>query len=124
MSDAGTLLGPLTTVWTAPTSCSTFFPQCSTCGGGWFAQRCVSIDGDETAHAADDPSCWPPRTTEVEDHTWPLGGWGFYSPGLECPAGYTSACQAVSGGKSDWSIQFTLRPHETAVGCCPEYDNS
>lgn len=81
----------------------------------------MSTDGDPTAHIEDDPSCWPPRTTGVPDQTWPVGGWGFYSPGLECPAGYTSACQAVHGGKSDWEIQFTLRPQETAVGCCPEY---
>ncbi|KAH6641280.1 hypothetical protein F5144DRAFT_563049 [Chaetomium tenue] len=47
-------------------------------------------------------------------------GWGFYSPGLACPTGYTAACTAEYGKRSDWEVEFTLIPGETAVGCCPE----
>ncbi|KAM3501722.1 hypothetical protein MY10362_005339 [Beauveria mimosiformis] len=46
-------------------------------------------------------------------------GWGFYSPGLVCPDGYTTACTAIFGQRADWSTQFPLVAGETAVGCCP-----
>lgn len=120
-TNMGTLLGPLTTAWEPPSGCTAFVPQCSTCGVGWFGQTCVTDSGDTTAHAEDDPECWPPRSEGVRDHTWPLQGWGYYSPGLECPVGYSTACYATYGGSSDWDIQFALRPSETAVGCCPTY---
>lgn len=51
----------------------------------------------------------------------------FFSPGLVCPAGFTTACAIVK--QTDvplppgdpvgvWSL---LRPGETAVGCCPRF---
>lgn len=54
----------------------------------------------------------------------PFRGWGFYSPGLVCPHGYTSACTATAGGDAQWPVQFEMLEGETAVGCCPTYVNS
>ncbi|CAM1508923.1 Fc.00g026620.m01.CDS01 [Cosmosporella sp. VM-42] len=123
MAVPGPLLGPLTEKWSQPASCSIYFPRCTTCDYGWYAQRCTSVFGESTGqwgHFEDDPDCWPPRSQGVQDRSRPLDGWGYYSPGLECPVGYTTGCSATYKGEQDWAIQFALRPGETAVGCCPE----
>ncbi|PTB69063.1 hypothetical protein BBK36DRAFT_1192995 [Trichoderma citrinoviride] len=112
----GTLLGPLTTTWTAPASCSIYMPPCSTCDQGFRAQSCNAVSGGQVR---DNTACWPPVTKGVASPSWPFVGWGFYSPGLACPAGYTTACTAVYGQRPEWDTQFTLVSSETAVGCCP-----
>lgn len=69
-------------------------------------------------------TCWPPTSKGAPTPIVSPGGWegyGFYSPGLVCPAGYTSACTATEGGHSDWDVQFSMTQGETAVGCCPRY---
>lgn len=77
----------------------------------------------------EDTQCWPTPTSTLPPNQ-PIAS-GFYSPGLECPAGYTSACTAVSQTSGDvafpiatpapfgGNFQFALDPGETAVGCCP-----
>jgi len=114
---AGTNLGPLTTQWSMPASCSVYVPPCSTCGQGFAGQHCVDSGGGQ---AQDTAGCWPPRVSGVQDAQWPMLGWGFYSPGIACPTGYTAACTAVYGKVAGWQIEFNLRAGETAVGCCPE----
>ncbi len=114
---AGTWLGPLTTTWSMPDSCTAFLVNCPTCDGGFRGQQCVVHSG--TGRAEDHTSCWPPARTQAGTPQYPFVGWGFYSPGLACPTGYTSACTAVYGGRADWEIEFTLNAGETAVGCCP-----
>ncbi|KAL2195186.1 hypothetical protein P885DRAFT_41437 [Corynascus similis CBS 632.67] len=111
---SGTLLGPLTTVWTMPDSCSVHVRLCESCHEGFRGQQCVS--GEPQDHT----TCWPPATRLSRPPTHPFVGWGFYSPGLECPSGYTTACTARYNGRPDWEIEFSLIPGETAVGCCPE----
>ncbi|PON28782.1 hypothetical protein TGAM01_v202629 [Trichoderma gamsii] len=113
---AGVLLGPLTTTWTMPQSCSIFMPGCSTCDNAYNGQSCNPTSGGQVM---DNTACWPPASSGVASPTWPFVGWGFYSPGLACPAGYTSACTAVYGQRPPWSTQFSLVPSETAIGCCP-----
>ncbi|KAL7899547.1 hypothetical protein HDV63DRAFT_315749 [Trichoderma sp. SZMC 28014] len=113
---SGTLLGPLTTTWTMPETCSVFMPSCSTCANAYNGQSCNSANGGQVM---DNTACWPPASSGVASPSWPFVGWGFYSPGLACPAGYTSACTAVYGQRPPWSTQFSLVPSETAVGCCP-----
>ncbi|KAK4233191.1 hypothetical protein C8A03DRAFT_19677 [Achaetomium macrosporum] len=115
---AGTLIGPLTTTWTMPDSCTVHVLNCATCSEGFRGQQCVMTDG--TAQASDHTTCWPPATTRVPVPQPPFVGWGFYSPGLACPAGYTTACTAQYGGRAEWDVEFTLVPGETAIGCCPE----
>ncbi|KAI9654767.1 MAG: hypothetical protein M1821_005761 [Bathelium mastoideum] len=57
-----------------------------------------------------------------------IGGWGYYSPGLACPQGFTTACSAIgsngtvttAGNQAQrFSFQYPLDPLETAAGCCP-----
>jgi hypothetical protein len=68
----------------------------------------------------DNSACWPPVTRGAGTAPRPLHGWGYYSPGLACPSGYTTACTAEHGGRSEWEVQFNLVAGETAIGCCPE----
>lgn len=114
-SEVGTLLGPLTTAWTMPPSCSVFAATCSTCTNVYQGQHCV------TGAAQDNTDCWPPANSRVASKGYPFLGWGFYSPGVACPTGYTAACTAVYGERPEWPIQFNLFPGETAIGCCPPY---
>lgn len=118
-NQAGTLLGPLTTTWEPPSSCALHFLPCPTCDDGFRGQQCAS-DGEDSGEGRpeDAVDCWPPA--QVEDPTPPFVGWGFYSPGIACPTGYTTACTAVQGELPEWDIQFALRQGETAIGCCPE----
>lgn len=118
-SHAGTLLGPLTTAWSMPDSCTNFVVNCAECTFGFRGQQCVA--GTSSTNAEDHTTCWPPAISRAGTPRHPFIGWGFYSPGLACPTGYTTACTAQHGGRAEWDIQFTLVPGETAVGCCPEY---
>ncbi|KAF2968937.1 hypothetical protein GQX73_g4627 [Xylaria multiplex] len=107
-----TNLGPLTTnTWTY--TCTEVIQQCSDCNVGWAAQTCV--DGV----VSDNQACWPPRATNVPVTSGALNAWGVYSPGIECPSGYTSIAAAIHGGSADFDFQFPLTAGETAVGCCP-----
>ena len=118
---AGTVLGPLTTVWTLPPTCTYLIPPCSTCVEFFQGQTCGTTASGDPGEPQDNADCWPPRDRNVGTAQWPFVGWGFYSPGLSCPIGYTSACTAVYGEGSEWDVEFILRPKETAVGCCPQY---
>ncbi|ETS80911.1 hypothetical protein PFICI_08440 [Pestalotiopsis fici W106-1] len=46
-------------------------------------------------------------------------GWGFYSPGIACPQGYTTAAMATAGGSTGWGLEYSLTDGETAAACCP-----
>lgn len=120
-----TILGPLTTTYTASSSCSVAVEACQGCNIAWQAQSCfASSSGSSiTDGVEDNTDCWPPRSSFVSTVAPPLDGWGFYSPGLVCPYGMTTACSATGGGSSDWAVQFGLLEQETAVGCCPRYSS-
>ncbi|KAF2246358.1 hypothetical protein BU26DRAFT_410791, partial [Trematosphaeria pertusa] len=123
-------LGPLTTTFVAPSHCSRNALACPTCTNAIRGQSC-RVNG-ATVTAEDDTGCWP-RATAYPDNGQgpgkaPLFGMGFYSPGIACPTGFTSACTAVSqtdGQSSEAAPQVTGRfqwplvAGETAVGCCP-----
>ncbi|KAI0134063.1 hypothetical protein BJ170DRAFT_183415 [Xylariales sp. AK1849] len=115
LTASSTLLGPLTTTWTPPASCTVAMAACSTCTSGWLAQKCYSSNS-----VIDEASCWPPRSAGVADKIAPLMAWGVYSPGLECPSGYATAC-SYDGSKNTGDFEFLFRPEttETAIGCCP-----
>jgi len=118
-------LGPLTTVFTPPPACTNAVGVVDggllgigLIGGGVLnvanlGQACARGKG------VDATSCWPPTSSGAPSKAAPLNGWGYYSPGVNCPAGYATACAATAGGRSDWPVQFRLNPGETAVGCCP-----
>ncbi|KAK4041293.1 hypothetical protein C8A01DRAFT_14965 [Parachaetomium inaequale] len=113
---SGTLLGPLTTAWSMPETCTIHLDGSR--NRGFRGQRCAVSSG--TARPEDNVNCWPPATNLPEIPAPPFIGWGFYSPGLACPTGYTAACTAQYGGRAGWETQFTLIPGETAIGCCPD----
>jgi hypothetical protein len=114
-----TILGPLTTTFTPPLSCTVQVQ-----GGGptnnqaWQGQSC---DGTNGRGYSDNTACWPPATVTAPSPVGTLATWGFYSPGLVCPIGMTTACYATGGGSSGWQVEFSLLAQETAVGCCPTY---
>ncbi|KAK3899024.1 hypothetical protein C8A05DRAFT_18478 [Staphylotrichum tortipilum] len=112
--EPGTLLGPMTTAWSPPAGCGVHLVTCPTCVDGYQAQQCI---GDAPQ---DNSRCWPPVASQVGPPKYPYFGWGYYSPGLACPTGYTAACTAKYGVRPEWLIQFDMVPGETAIGCCPE----
>jgi hypothetical protein len=106
-------LGPLVTPFAYPSTCTSAFLDCSTCPDAWLAQTC----GDNGVQ--DDRDCWPPLFNGDLLTSAPFNGGGFYSPGILCPVGYTSACSATGGGDTSYSFQYDLLDAETAIGCCP-----
>ncbi|KAL2128223.1 hypothetical protein VTI74DRAFT_9479 [Chaetomium olivicolor] len=101
-----------------PASCTVHVLDCATCVGGFRGQQCVIKSG--SGQPSDYTGCWPPATAGAGTPQAPFVGWGFYSPGLACPTGYTAACTAQYGDRPGWDIEFTLIPGETAIGCCPQ----
>jgi hypothetical protein len=111
-----TNLGPLTTTFSAPAACSTPVGLGDNDTLVWAAQTCGITGGP-----SDTTACWPKATNGAPSPKPPFLGWGFYSPGRICPAGYTSACSATALENYGWDVQYALRGGETAVGCCPTY---
>ena len=115
-------LGPLTTVYNLPSHCSRAAIAGPSATKAVRGQTC-KVNG-ATAVPQDDIGCLPRATA------YPATlqrGIGFYSPGYSCPAGYASACTAISATKGQTTLapkvtgtfQFPLVAGETAVGCCP-----
>lgn len=115
MTSPVTLLGPLTETWTPPGLCTVGMALCETCTTVWQAQTC-----NPSSNAHDWTDCWPPRASSVAD-PGVMMGWGLYSPGYICPAGYTTAARATAGGSTDegWGIEYSMSDGETAIACCP-----
>ena len=113
--------GPLTTSYTFPPNCN----------------RCVGPDeiafADESKHALicslyDSPDCFD-RPDMCRNHIVDGAGdgqawrkWGFFSPGLRCPDGWTTNTH-ISHGMRDAAFFNTalslLSKSETAAFCCP-----
>lgn len=119
-----TILGPLTTTYTPPLSCTVQVQSSGSLFGvnnqvnnlAYQAQRCFGAN-----EYTDNTACWPPATVTAPSPVGTLATWGFYSPGLVCPIGMTTACYATGGGSSGWQVEFSLLAQETAAGCCPTY---
>lgn len=113
MSATRTILGPLLTTFTPPSTCTeVMLDLTADSSEGWLAQSCSSDVMN------DDASCWPSATSGVTTST-NLWGFGIYSPGTVCPTGYVTACSATSGVEGGFDFQFPLESSETAIGCCP-----
>ena len=137
-------LGPLTTEFVPPSACSAFATAArvvrvpgrteNVAASQPFrffqAQGC---NGDDLGQVEDATTCWPPTTVTTKPDG-ALGGWGFYSPGLICPAGFTSACvfrweatgtDAIGGPAFEstplpsFRFDFVPQSNEAIVGCCP-----
>ncbi|KAH7123143.1 hypothetical protein EDB81DRAFT_913280 [Dactylonectria macrodidyma] len=73
-----------------------------------------------TQGVQDNAECWPDRTSSVTQTNKELRGWGYYSPGISCPAGYEKRCSATgTADVSGFTFQFPLLESETGIGCCP-----
>lgn len=122
-----TILGPLTTIFTPPPACTVAVGQgdggllgLGLLGGGSAGNFAFLGQSCKAGQPADAATCWPATTSGAPAPPKALGGWGVYSPGIDCPAGYATACSATAGGTSGWPLQFQLTAGETAVGCCPK----
>lgn len=124
VNQAPTILGALTTTFIPPPACTAAIGALddgflglglgkSALNIANLGQTCSKGEGKEAT------TCWPPTSSGAPSKSAP--GWGIYSPGIECPSGYVTACSAVGGrnGKAGWNMQFRLGAEETAVGCCP-----
>ncbi|KAK4212657.1 hypothetical protein QBC37DRAFT_465269 [Rhypophila decipiens] len=118
MAESGTHLGALTTTFTPPSQCTIGIGEgeCETCDHIWLGGSC-----DPSVGAQDVRTCWPPVDRTVPAPVHPYYGWGYYSPGISCPAGHTTACSATAGHPeaNAFAFQFSLAADETAAGCCP-----
>ncbi|KAM7205776.1 hypothetical protein V8F20_003009, partial [Naviculisporaceae sp. PSN 640] len=126
------VLGPLTTTWYQPSTCTYLLQPRPTLTEFFRGQECFLPPPNQetpipTGIPVDITSCWPPVTRNAPQPTHPFYGWGIYSPGIVCPAGHVTACTAVYGNRRDrsggWStagMQFDIEVGETAIGCCPE----
>jgi hypothetical protein len=117
-ASARTNLGPLTEAFTYPASCNAVVLQCATCNDGWQAQKCGTNTRNPDG-VQDAPDCWPPRQGDAFPTSVALNGWGFYSPGVQCPIGYTTACRATGSVAGGFPFEFEVLRSETAIGCCP-----
>ena len=125
------LLGPLTTPFTPPQECS----YLAAYGEGASGYIPGLDQGCNSQIPQDTTSCWPPilpsvwasisQSSEIDPY---FNGLGFYSPGLQCPVGYASACITATPfsdlstayiGADYFSFQYELEAGETAIGCCP-----
>ncbi|KAK8061294.1 p63 related protein [Apiospora phragmitis] len=92
---------PLDNPWQQPDGCSVIVRRDpSYTGKLWQGQSC-QVTGSATQsnywiHQAHE--CFPPRTAAATTPTssW-YDNWGFYSPGLACPAGWSRACSTTYG---------------------------
>lgn len=127
------IIGPLTAIATLPDECSGCYgiPRSLTWGWGpsWdhamiychafeLHNACAGIEGDSAP-----PPCLPTTTND----------WGFYSPGLHCPAGWETQDLELSYDMAIPTRYNTTRisraldlltKDETAVFCCPRYSVS
>ncbi|KAK3693124.1 hypothetical protein B0T22DRAFT_34113 [Podospora appendiculata] len=112
-------IAPLTTVFVPPPECHTCygdghtfsFDSILTGGGSW--QLCTAYASNCLSYRP----CLPGTTTPTAD-------FGFYSPGLFCPAGWTTATVLTSSGDAtSWRFGLELisrlQTDETAGLCCP-----
>ncbi|KAK3315831.1 hypothetical protein B0H66DRAFT_640777 [Apodospora peruviana] len=107
------IIGPLTTEMTMPKDCA----------------KCVYDRGDQNIRTkggiATITWCRPYLHPGCNSATTCLpASWGFHSPGLSCPVGWTTATTLSYGMSMDASAEANraldfLEPDETAAFCCP-----
>ncbi|KAK7568751.1 hypothetical protein BKA81DRAFT_382553 [Phyllosticta paracitricarpa] len=127
-------LGALTTIFTPPPDCQIGYRSALLIDG-------IKLSGDYSTFSTptyvtiaqlakkcsnglqgDAVSCWPSASsTPYADD---VRAWGFFSPGLFCPVGYSTACASVASANpySTFPIHafdFYARGGDTVAGCCP-----
>ncbi|KAH7021507.1 uncharacterized protein B0I36DRAFT_367908 [Microdochium trichocladiopsis] len=108
-------LGPLTSIWTPPVACYNTVLACLSlpCSSGYPAQTCESTAASSLLWVHWAVDCFPPYPS-----TFDL--WGYYSPGVFCPDGFTIAATQVGDGIGvAASGALPLDPTQTGAVCCP-----
>ncbi|KAF2230645.1 hypothetical protein EV356DRAFT_519520 [Viridothelium virens] len=125
------VLGPLTTTFTPPSSCSNTYVFIANPSSAYFDEAPSSYFQAAScfnAYPMDDPSCAPSSLPSVLATADGWFGYSKYSPGLYCPAGHTTACLSARFSNGTESpapkeMQFSIvNPPvagETAASCCP-----
>lgn len=116
-----TVIGPLTTTFTPPAECSTLQIES---GQAVWGQRCTRSAGENLL--VDRTECFPSGLFPTSEAFI-----SFYSPGFDCPHGFTQACTVSreyvaspsfsSTDQAKYSLWKALELGETAIGCCPRY---
>ena len=120
-------LGPMTTIFTAPSACSTPYVFQGLYPGMELGWTCIFSDGLE--FVGWNKQCYPSPMNPVmgDFYTYP-DSVAFFSPATVCPNGYTKACTipktASAPGSTflstaEYEIWRNLVAGETAIGCCP-----
>lgn len=119
-------LGPLVTTFIPFSRCSDYTIAESTTSSTFLIEEGLAFYFE--AYCGETPtSCFPESTaTAPPDGGLRTIGTAFFSPGLICPSGWTTAALATAGSKPDaYGLQNgiavgTLIPEETAAACCPK----
>ncbi len=131
-----TNLGPLTTTFSAPSSCSLVDGSFTKTGGGLngvVGYACRAVAGNGQIFGAD-PACFPNSLAAYisTGDKW-LTSIAVYSPGSICPNGFSSACTMTRSANDEppttgrlfqtasRAMFNILEIGETAIGCCPKY---
>lgn len=118
------ILGPLTTTFTPASACSNLYELSTDALAG---TPVLTRGALCPPNIINDESCLPPATLSNND--LPSNG-AAYSPGLWCPSGYSTACQAAMSDNGQpapmtsavsFAFPQSLLPGESAAGCCPRY---
>ncbi|KAK2608990.1 hypothetical protein QQS21_002470 [Conoideocrella luteorostrata] len=109
-------LGPLTTTYTPPSSCSSLKTFGDGLGSHWFTYGYVSKDNEVKSAENCVPSYYQGKL--------PRGARQVFSPGNACPVGYGPSCTAVASGATiaiapTVILWDDLKSGETAIACCP-----
>ncbi|KAJ4187501.1 hypothetical protein NW755_006993 [Fusarium falciforme] len=139
-----TNLGPLTTTYTAPTECATAtdniqFVQADLpwIPGAWGYPSCIPGDYGKCIPSGDAYD----KLAKEHAYTWQQGFFPYYSPGLVCPKGWTTAGEYAKSKGTPTEGMLTVQPEnsitepqmlaltsiwtsvledsETLVYCCP-----
>jgi hypothetical protein len=112
------LYGPLTTVFTPPTSCYEAYYYTTNTVPSYYLPPLPWGANDSVIS----PECGPSNFLNPT-----IGNYGWFSPGI-CPDGYTSAANSTWGltAISDWfenldygGCSYPLVTSEATVWCCP-----
>ncbi|RYP69878.1 hypothetical protein DL771_005821 [Monosporascus sp. 5C6A] len=108
-------LGPLTTAFTYPPGCDVAVIT-SGASIGYQAQTC-SNNPNAAGGEQDNPDCWPPRLYGNLNGGIAFGGWGFYSPGLECPDGGFDCLTDQAGTRAQTCLSVVTEGSFLTVQC-------
>lgn len=116
------LIAPLTTLFHPPSQCNqyTFIGAATDPAAVQYSEICAVFNFEGACPSQTPPACLP----HVTNYSDVAGPGFFYSPGLICPSGWSTAASVAQGKETTGLVSGvdvgTLLAGETAVVCCPE----